>query len=391
MTCVAIIPARGGSKSVPRKNVLPLAGKPLIAHTIDAARNAKGVDRVIVSTDDAEIKAVALRYGADVIDRPVELASDTASSESALLHAVAALEKKEGVKPDLLVFLQCTSPFTRSADIEALLAKMHAEDADSAFSAVPFQGFVWIEREGDMVGVNHDKRERLRRQDRHPEFLENGAVYAMKVPGFIESGHRFFGKTVAVEMDADRGLEIDEPADVALAKAQIASRGPARARLPHPVAAVVFDFDGVFTDDGVLVTQQGDEAVMCSRRDGMGIELLRKSGILMCVISKEQVPIVMHRCEKLQLEAMHGINDKLSLLRKWLDRRGADSRNTVYVGNDVNDIECMDFVGCSVAPNDAHPAALERADIVLSAGGGKGAVRELADLICDNSPDRQKP
>lgn len=98
MSCLAVIPARGGSKGVPRKNVRPLAGKPLIGHTIEAARSAKRIDRVVVSTDDAEIAAVARGFGAEVVIRPAELASDTASSESAVLHALDELERTEDRK-----------------------------------------------------------------------------------------------------------------------------------------------------------------------------------------------------------------------------------------------------------------------------------------------------
>lgn len=210
---VAIIPARGGSKGLPRKNVLPFAGKPLIAWMIDAAKAAKRVDAVYVSTDDAEIAAVARQFGAGVIDRPAELANDTASSESALLHGLKVLEEK-GEHFDVLVFLQCTSPLTAPADIDGVTEQILAGQADSAFAATAFHYFVWQRNErGFAAGVNHNVVPRLRRQDRTPEYRETGSVYAMKIDGFLKSGHRFFGDIGLYEVDSSRSFEIDDRED----------------------------------------------------------------------------------------------------------------------------------------------------------------------------------
>lgn len=383
MQVLSIIPARGGSKSVPRKNVRPLAGKPLIAYTIEAALAASSVDRVVVSTDDTEIREIALLHGAEVIDRPAELASDTATSESALLHALDHLEAAEGYRPDLLVFLQCTSPFTLPEDIDNVVAKVRDGGADSALTASVFHGFLWREGEDGFGGINHDKSIRERRQDREPEYLETGAVYAMRTQGFREHRHRFFGRTLIHETPVSRSLEIDDPAELAQAAAIMSAGATGRAKrsLPAELKALIMDFDGVFTDDGVIVNEDGREAVACSRRDGLGIELLRKAGLPMVVISKERVPIVAKRCEKLGIEAYHGIEAKIDLMREWLSAKGIEAADAAYIGNDVNDLACMREVGFAVTPADAHPAALEAADLVLRAGGGRGAVREFADLI----------
>ena len=379
---LALIPARGGSKSLPRKNVLPLGGIPLIAHTIKAAQSANLVTRVAVSTEDAEIAAIAGRFGADVIDRPAELASDEATSESALLHALEHLELAEAYRPDILCFLQCTSPLTAPEDIDNVLQALISSKADTALAVTRFHYFVWRQdAEGGAVGVNHDKTIRLRRQDRHQEFLETGAVYAMAADGFRVARHRFFGRTVLHEMPASRVLEIDDPEDFDLAALRMASDASKGTELPRRIDGIVFDFDGVFTDDLVTVDEHGTEAVRCSRRDGMGIEMLRAAGIPMTVISKERNPVVARRCEKLRLEYSQGKDNKLSALSAWIDQHGVDPRQVIYVGNDVNDLECMSAVGCAVAPADAHPAALAKADLVLQSAGGRGAIRELADMI----------
>lgn len=375
---VAIIPARGGSKGLPRKNVLPLAGKPLVAHNIDAARAARLVDRVVVSTDDPEIAAVARAYGAEVVDRPAELSGDLASSEAALLHALAVLSD-QGYHPDVLVFLQCTSPLTTPEDIDAAAAAV-IEGADTALTVTPFHYFLWTAA-GE--GVNHDKSVRLMRQQREPEFLETGSVYAMRVAGFLETRHRFFGRTAMVEIPVERRLEIDEPADFRLAEERMSrlNRATDAARLPDPLHALVMDFDGVWTDDRVWVNQDGSESIVCSRRDGMGLERLRKAGVPMMVLSKETNPVLKARCAKLQIPCEHGLETKIDRLRAWLDERGLDLRQTIYVGNDINDIECLRAAGCGVVPRDAHPEALAVADLVLDADGGRGALRLLSDMI----------
>jgi len=159
----------------------------------------------------------------------------------------------------------------------------------------------------------------------------------------------------------------------------------------NSVAAVIFDFDGVFTDNRVLTFQDGTEAVSCSRSDGMGIELLRGEGLPMVVISKERNPVTSARCAKLGLEVIQGIDDKESELRLWLDGRGIAADQAIYVGNDVNDLACMALVGCAVAVADAHGDVLAAADIVLPLRGGYGAVRFLADAILHRLGDADLP
>jgi N-acylneuraminate cytidylyltransferase len=387
---IAIIPARGGSKGIPGKNIKSLCGQPLLSWTIAAAQAARHVQRVFVSTDDARIAQVARHYGAEVIMRPDELATDTASSESALLHALEHLSATENYAPELLVFLQCTSPLTQVGDIDGTIEALLRENADSALTAVPFYGFLWKPSavqgdatQQDVVGVNHDKRVRPRRQDREAQFLESGAVYVMRTDGFQQSRHRFFGKTAMHVTPAERSLEIDEPHDWILA--EHALRGVLQERradmLPARIGALVFDFDGVFTDNRVLVWEDGQEGALCSRSDGWGLARLQELGVPMMVLSTERNPIVAARCRKLGLECVHNVAEKGSVLREWLRQRDIDPGHVVYVGNDVNDLGCLQLVGCPVVVADAHPDVTSQARIVLSRPGGYGALRELADMI----------
>ena len=382
--CVAIIPARGGSKGVPRKNVRLLAGKPLIAHTIEQARLSERVERVIVSTDDAEIVEVAQQWGAEVVRRPAEISGDSASSEAALSHALEDLKDREAYSPDIVAFLQCTSPLTLAADIDGTIATLEAEIADSALAVTRFSHFLWEHNgDGHSVGINHDRRIRKLRQDQSPQYLETGAVYAMLVPGFLEARHRFFGKTALYEMPRERVLEIDEPADFEIAELLLRrqQRTTRQDLLPKPVGAVVFDFDGVFTDNRVLTLHDGQEGVLCDRSDGLGIGMLKATGLPVFVLSKEVNPVVAARCRKLKLEFRQGIEEKVPVLREWLRERGIDPANAVYVGNDINDLGCLGLVGCGVAVADAYPEAKAAAKFILSKPGGMGAVREICDLV----------
>lgn len=385
---LVVIPARGGSKGLPRKNALPLAGRPLIAHSIDAARRARLAGRVAVSTDDAEIAAIARRFGAEVVDRPAELSGDAASSEAALLHALDVYEGVEGYRPELLVFLQCTSPLTEPEDIDGTIRAMLAAGADSALAVAPFHHFLWRGGDAGARGVNHDATlPRQRRQDREPEYLETGAVYVARVEGFRRAGRRFFGKTVFHPTPSDRCIEIDDEREMAIAELLIRRRDAARTLelLPRPVEALVMDFDGVMTDNKVVVREDRVESVVCDRGDGMGIGFLKKRGIPMLVLSKEVNPVVRARCEKLGLTCLHAIDDKPPAMMNWLREVGASPERTVYVGNDINDAECMKLVGCAAAPRDAHPDVLPFARILLTRDGGRGAVRELCDAIAANA------
>lgn len=217
--CCAIIPARGGSKGIPRKNLCKVGGIPLIGRAVTAARAAHLVDRVFVSTEDDEIADAATRYGAEVIGRPPELATDTSSSESVILHALDHLASTQGYRPDLVVFLQCTSPFTHPQDVDRVIATLQASTADAAFTACPSHHFLWrIGADGSAIGVNHDPGSRPRRPDRAPEYMDNGAVYAFRRAGFEKARHRFFGRVVLVEMPTDRSPQIDEAIEIEVAK-----------------------------------------------------------------------------------------------------------------------------------------------------------------------------
>ena len=212
MKLVAIIPARGGSKGVPYKNIRPLGDKPLIAHTITDAQEAQLIDRIYVTTDDPKISQVSTDYGASIIHRPAELANDTASSESALIHALTEIEKS-GINPELIVFLQCTSPIRTGLDIDRAIEEMRAENADSLLSVSPSHRFLWHKVDNEAQSINYDYHHRPRRQDLNPQYMENGSIYIFKPWVLKELNNRLGGKISLFVMDESQSWEIDSLED----------------------------------------------------------------------------------------------------------------------------------------------------------------------------------
>lgn len=375
---VAIIPARGGSKGVPGKNLRRVGGVPLVARAIASAKRSGAVDRVIVSTDDLEIAAVAREWGADVVERPRDLSGDTASSESAVLHALDALAAR-GVEVGIVAFLQATSPFIDAPALAEAVSLVRAGAHDSVFAAVETYGFLWRrEDSGRAVAINHDAAHRPRRQDRAPHHLETGAFYVFQAAGFRAAGHRFFGRIGVVEVPERSAVEIDTFSELEQARALAPLID---APEPIDVDAVVTDFDGVHTDDTVSVDDAGRESVRVSRSDGMGVSLLRRAGIPVLVLSTETNPVVGARARKLGVEVLQGVEDKAQALRAWADAAAVPLSRIAYLGNDVNDLACLEVVGWPVAVPGSHPLVLAAARAVVDKPGGAGAVRALADRV----------
>ncbi|KWT62375.1 transferase [Streptomyces albus subsp. albus] len=391
-TVVAVIPARGGSKGVPAKNLAAVGGVPLIARAVRECRAARLVTDVVVSTDDTGIAAAARGAGAVVVRRPGAIAGDTATSEAAVLHAMDTYEAEHGKPVDAVLLVQCTSPFLVREDIDGVAAAVVEAGADSALTVAPFHGFVWREGADAAVedpapggtGVNHDKSFRPRRQDRPQDFLETGAAYAMDAAGFRAAGHRFFGRTELVRTDPSRVLEIDDPHDLARARALaplLDTAHPGALPTRDDIDAVVLDFDGTQTDDRVLVDSDGREMVAVHRGDGLGIAALRKAELKLLILSTEVNPVVAARAKKLRLPVLHGIDRKDLALKQWCEEQGIAPERVLYVGNDVNDLPCFGLVGWPVAVASAHDVVRGAARAVTSTPGGGGAIREIASWL----------
>lgn len=377
-TVIAIIPARGGSLRVPGKNLLLLGGIPLVAHSILHAKRAKCVSEVIVSTEDLAIAKVAEQFGADVIKRPAKLADAKATSESALLNVLDERRKAGKEDPDLIVFLQCTSPLRKADDIDNAVKQLLDEKADSLFSACRNHTLIWSATEKGPQSINYDWHTRRREQDMDIQYRENGSIYVTKTSVLRKNNNRMGGKITVYDMDEMHSFQVDTPEHVALLRYLVPHEA---ADWPSHLDLAVFDFDGVFTDNLVKTSADGDETVTCSRGDSLGIAALRKAGVSMIVLSTEEHPVVAARCRKMKLPCHQGVADKATFLKDYAKKNGIDLRKTAYLGNDVNDLACLQMVGFPVVTTDAHPDAMFAARVVLSGKGGNGAVREFCDKL----------
>ncbi|MBQ4514259.1 MAG: acylneuraminate cytidylyltransferase [Anaerolineaceae bacterium] len=397
---LAIIPARGGSKGIPRKNIKSFAGYPLIAYSIAAGLQSELTTRVIVSTDDEEIAEVARKWGAQTpFLRPAEFAADNTLDLPVFQHALTWLKKHENYVPDIVVQLRPTSPARPVGMVdEAIRLLMNHPEADSVRGVVPADENphkMW--RVDTETGLMHgllkvdgiDEPYNAPRQKLPPVYWQTGHIDAIRPERTFMAGDSMSGKNILpLFLDPDYTIDIDTPFDwmryewlVTHAGLNMVWPGRGRRAIPKNVELVVMDFDGVMTDDCVIVDQNGIESVRCSRADGMGIRLLRESGMKIVVLSSERNPVVMTRCKKLNLECIHGVLKKGEILENYIKENEINPQNVIYVGNDVNDLPCFPLVGCAVVPADAHAKVKNEADIVLLHNGGEGAVRELCDML----------
>jgi YrbI family 3-deoxy-D-manno-octulosonate 8-phosphate phosphatase len=387
----AIIPARGGSKGIPRKNLLDICGRPMLAWTIVQAQKSGVMRDIYVSSDDAEILSVAQEWGAKTILRPPELATDTASSESALIHALDHLESsgRRGL-PEAVLFLQVTSPLREPEDIANALAQFRKERADSLLSCMRVEDFfIWQRTENGCRSTNYDYRRRPRRQDIPEQFLENGSIYLFKPEILRQLSNRLGGRISIFEMPFWKSFQLDSLELKDTVEWHLRERLYRKlTKLPRAedLDLVVYDFDGVMTDNSAYLSENGEEMVRIRRSDGFGVAMLRRAGIRQLIISAETNPVVAARAAKLQIEVLQGIEDKARALKRYCIDAGLTLHRTAYVGNDLSDIEVMESVGYSVAPADAYPLVKKIARIVTAARGGEGVVRELAALLLEGMP-----
>jgi N-acylneuraminate cytidylyltransferase len=217
MNVVCVIPARGGSKGLPNKNLKPLLDKPLIAHSIIHALESQSVSSVYVSSDCDDILSVSASFGAQVIKRPDEYATDFASSESALAHTLTVLGDRSEI-PDYVVFLQCTSPIRRKIDIDEAINKIVREGGDSLLSVISSHTFLWTQTDTSAASINYDYVNRPRRQDMPAQYQENGSIYIFKPSILKKKGNRLGGKICMHVMEDSSRIDIDSAFDFFLAE-----------------------------------------------------------------------------------------------------------------------------------------------------------------------------
>lgn len=382
---VAFIPARGGSKAIPLKNIRLLYGKPLIYWTSKAACESKYIDKVYVATDSEEIKECVQNIkssGGDkfskleVIGRSKDNASDTASTESAML------EFANNYEFDVIVLIQATSPLIEGEDIDNSFEIYNSDDTDSVLSVVHQKRFLW-EKIGDViVPQNYDVYARPRRQDFEGFYLENGALYITSREALMKSRNRVSGKIKAYVMPEDTAIEIDEYSDFYIVEALLEKRMKQKRmmRSKKTIKMIVMDCDGCLTDGGMYYSENGDELKKFNTKDGMAISRIRDKGIITGIITGEVRMLNRRRADKLRINFIkEGVMDKARELKKVCEEYNISCDEVLYIGDDVNDIEAMKLAGLAACPLDADERVKANADFISNQKGGYGAVREIID------------
>lgn len=377
---VALIPARGGSKSIPKKNIQNFCGKPLVYWTVQAAAQCSLIDAVYVATDDSAIRKVVNDFElskVQVIDRSPETATDSASTEAVMLEFSRQYDFQD------IVLIQPTSPLLETADLANGIKQYIENKVDSLLSVVRQKRFIWAEQHGQVSAVNYDPLQRPRRQEWEGYFVENGAFYITGRSNLLKSKCRISGKVMLYEMSEDGYFEIDEPSDWIIAEQLKYERLKNKTVNFCEINLMICDVDGVLTDAGMYYSDSGDAFKKFHTRDGKGIELLRQNNIKVMFLTGEDTDIVRKRAEKLHIDFVFlGIKDKKGFLEDFF-RQNPDYSfaKTAYIGDDINDQDCIRLSRYSATPSDGHPVIKSLVHYVCTFRGGRGCVREFCDLI----------
>lgn len=384
MRRVALIPARGSSRGIPRKNIRSMCGRPLLYWVCKAANDCAAIDAVYVSTEDAEIAAVARGLGLEkleVVSRDEATATDQASTESAMLDFAAR------VPFDAIALIQATSPLLDAVHLDAAWRLLDSGTCDSVLSVAPQHRFRWnVRPDGLATPENYDPLHRPRRQESTPFHVENGALYVTTRERLIKTGCRISGRIGTVTMEEASYFEVDSLSDWQIVEGLLAAKlraakGGLAGRLGK-IRLVASDVDGCLTDSGMYYGEEGDELKKFNTRDGMGFRRLRQAGLLTGIITAEKTALVERRAKKLDIAELHqGATDKVRVMEEILAWHELQWDEVAYLGDDVGDVDLLRRVGVSACPADAIPEVRALVDLCLTARGGEGALRELAELV----------
>jgi len=381
MKTVAFIPARGGSKSIPKKNIKPLCGRPLVFWVMSALQKTDIVNEIVLATDSDEIEDIAVNFNLSktrIFRRSGENAGDTSTTESVMLEYI---EKSPLNDDDIFVLAQATSPLTKSVHFSEALKIYQESKYDSMLSCVRNYRFFWNE---DGTSKNYDFNNRPRRQDFTGQLMENGAFYISTVGNIKKSKNRLSGKIGIYEMPEYTATEIDEPDDWAVLE-NLMHNHILSTCTEKEIKLVLSDVDGVLTDSGMYYSESGNELKKFNTRDGMGFSLLKENGIKTGIITSEETNIVTRRAKKLQVDYLcQGKKNggKLAAVKEICEKEGISLGNIAYIGDDVNCLELLLNVGLAACPADALDKVKKLPHIeILSQKGGKGVFREFVEKI----------
>lgn len=380
---IAFVPVRGGSKSIPGKNIKLLCGKPLVYWVLNELNQSRSIHEIVLATDSLEIKKVVEEFNLSkviIYERNAQNADDFASTESVMLEYINYQQNLHD--EDTFILVQATSPFTQSSDFESALQQMKATRSESLLSCARIKRFFW-KKEG--TPINYDFNNRPRRQDFDGELVENGAFYINNVGNIKKHKNRLSGKVCVYEMPEYTSVEIDEVEDWIVAEFIMK-------KILHPVKELkiklfLTDVDGVLTDAGMYYSENGDELKKFNTRDGKGFELLRNAGIKTGIITSEDTNIVSNRANKLKVDFLFqgAGNDKFKIISKLCAEENISFDEIAYIGDDINDLELLSNVGLAACPQDAVTKVRNIQNIcILSSKGGEGVVREFVENILIN-------
>lgn len=382
MKTIAFIPVRGGSKSIPLKNIKPFCGKPLVCWNIEALENCSLVDEIVVATDSDKIEQVVIAqsYQKTIIyRRSAENACDTASTESVMLEYINYARLN---RDDIFMLVQATSPLTETLHFTEALSIYSQGKYDSILTCVRNFRFFWNE---NGTSMNYDYCTRPRRQNFSGMLMENGAFYINIVKNILENSNRLSGNIGIYEMPEYTATEIDEPDDwIVLEKLMQKHILSKRERLKK-VKLFISDVDGTLTDGGMYYAQTGDELKKFNTRDGMGFQLLSEASIKTGIITSENTRIVSDRAKKMRVDYLiqgKCKGGKLEAAMEICSQEGISLDEVAYIGDDINCCNLLDAVGVKACPADACEEVKRINGILLmTKKGGEGCVREFADRI----------
>ena len=378
---IAFIPVRGGSKSIPLKNIKMFCGKPLVYWSINALENVGSVDRIIIATDSEEIRKTVSGFNfkkVEIFVRSDQNATDIASTESVMIEYL----DRAGLKnEDIFILVQATSPLTESFHFEEALTFYQKGDFDSMLTCVRNYRFFWNE---DGTSKNYDYKNRPRRQDFGGELMENGAFYINSVGNILKDRNRLSRKIGIYEMPEYTAIEIDEPDDWTILE-NLMYRHVLSKKTKKKIKLFLSDVDGVLTDGGMYYTENGDELKKFNTRDGMAFQLLREAGIKTGIITSEDTKTVERRAGKLKVDYLfQGKKEggKLAAAMEICEKEGIVLDEVAYIGDDINCLQLLMSVGLPACPADAVDKILDVNNILrLTKKGGQSVVREFAEII----------
>lgn len=380
---IAFIPVRGGSKSIPLKNVKSFCGKPLVCWSIEALENCVAVDEIVVATDSNTIEQTVLAQAYKKIKiyrRSAENASDTASTESVMLEYINHVKLDS---ENIFMLVQATSPLTESVHFDEALAMYRKGEFTSILTCVKNYRFFW---NIDGTSMNYDYCNRPRRQNFEGMFMENGAFYISTVGNIVKSGNRLSGKIGIYEMPEYTAAEIDEPDDWIFLENMMRRHVLGKQkRLKKRLKLFLSDVDGTLTDGGMYYSESGDELKKFNTRDGMGFQLLHEAGIKTGIVTSEDTNIVENRAKKLRLDYLvQGKKNggKLIAVAEICKKEGITLDEVAYIGDDINCKELLEAVGIAACPADANVQVKTIPGIkVMEQKGGDGCVREFIESL----------